>query len=46
MLLFMDIYFSKEIVKRSNSLCKLLCGVTQAYKIQTYKRLIHRKICR
>lgn len=37
MLLFMNIYFSKEIVKRSNSLCKLLCDITQAYRNQTYK---------
>lgn len=46
MLLFMDIYFSKEIVKRSNSLCKLLCDITQAYRNQTYKWLIRRKIRR
>ena len=46
MLLFMDIYFSKEIVKRSNSLCKLLCDITQAYRNQTYKWLIRCKIRR
>lgn len=34
MLLFMNIYFSKEIVKRSNSSIKLLCGVTRAYKVR------------